>query len=186
MGAWRAAAGAPRSLRGGRSARYEERRAARHASRAYAPRWRDSTAAAVMRVLREQSAAASQELTSFLGSFLQSGRSFSSLGRSGLGASEATEVEMIVAAHRAKLSHPGATVAKVVRAMLKPLYVRGAICKEGRVRLGVTQVHYRGLRDVLEDDEASRGPSIHADASRGEPLAESVSGRRHRASAVSR
>jgi hypothetical protein len=112
-----------------------------------------------MRVLREQSAAASQELTSFLGSFLQSGRPFSSLGRSGLGASEATEVEMIVAAHRAKLSHPGATVAKVVRAMLKPLYVRGAICKEGRVRLGVTQVHYRGLRDVLEDDEASRGPA---------------------------
>ena len=50
--AWNRAAGAPRSLRGGRAKRYKARREAHGSVREYAPRWTDSTAAAVLCALK--------------------------------------------------------------------------------------------------------------------------------------
>ena len=45
--------GAPRSVRGGRSTRYEERRLRRGSVRAWAPSWSDATAEAVLKVLED-------------------------------------------------------------------------------------------------------------------------------------
>ena len=47
--------GGPRSVRGGRSARYEERRLAHGTVVAKAPSWSDATAAAVLQVLEDAS-----------------------------------------------------------------------------------------------------------------------------------
>ena len=46
----------PRALGGGRSARYESRRAARKAERAYAPAWSDAAATVVLDELHAASA----------------------------------------------------------------------------------------------------------------------------------
>ena len=51
----RLTAGGPRSVRGGRSERYEERRLARGTVAAKAPSWSDATAAAVLQVLEDAS-----------------------------------------------------------------------------------------------------------------------------------
>ena len=56
--------GAPRSVRGGRSDRYEARREARGTQRSWAPSWSDATASAVMQMLEDASemATGSKEL----------------------------------------------------------------------------------------------------------------------------
>ena len=54
MGTWQATKGAPRSVKGGRSTRYAERRAERRTQGAYAPRWSENTAAIFMRALKKR------------------------------------------------------------------------------------------------------------------------------------
>ena len=51
----RKTAGGPRSVRGGRSERYEERRLARGTLAAKAPSWSDATAATVLQILEDAS-----------------------------------------------------------------------------------------------------------------------------------
>ena len=52
----------PRALGGGRSARYESRREARNADRAYAPGWSDAAAAVVLEQLHAGSIMCGQKI----------------------------------------------------------------------------------------------------------------------------
>ena len=55
----------PRALGGGRSARYESRREARNADRAYAPGWSDAAAAVVLEQLHAGSTMCGQKIVQY-------------------------------------------------------------------------------------------------------------------------
>ena len=62
----------PRALGGGRSARYESRRAARKAERAYAPAWSDAAATVVLDELHAESARAGKQIVEYTKAVLTS------------------------------------------------------------------------------------------------------------------
>ena len=62
----------PRALGGGRSERYESRRVARKAERAYAPSWSDAAAAAVLDHLHKESAREGKQIVEYTRTMLTS------------------------------------------------------------------------------------------------------------------
>ena len=62
----------PRALGGGRSERYESRRVARKAERAYAPSWSDAAAAAVLDQLHKESAREGKQIVEYTRTVLTS------------------------------------------------------------------------------------------------------------------
>ena len=77
----RNAHGAPRSVVGGRSDRYESRRRARRVARAYAPEWGDASAVAVLQLLKDQSAVAGLGLGLYTASVMGEPRGFEGILR---------------------------------------------------------------------------------------------------------
>ena len=149
MGAWRATQGAPRSLKGGRSSRYESRRKARRATAAYVPRWSANAAAVVMRTMKKKSAEKNMKFYEYAEHVLSHGHSVATLGIRGLTADEATTVNEVLTAHAAKMQGADAVPHNVVKAFLKPLYVKAAVAKLDELEFEIPSMHYPTLQSVL-------------------------------------
>ena len=127
--------GAPRSVRGGRSDRYEARREARGTQRSWAPSWSDATASAVMQMLEDASEMATgskelkrQKVTGVLAS-ARGTRLLVSCASTVLVPADKALVATIVQHHHnlvAKCCAEGdhAAALKRTKAFLKPLYAR--------------------------------------------------------------
>ena len=128
-------AGAPRSVRGGHSARYEARRTQRGSVRAWAPGWSDATAAAVMDVLEDcaENATGSktlkkQKIAGLLAS-ADGVRLLVAAAGKALVPSDRKDVEAILQKHHLAVASCMADgdlvkAAKLAHSFLKPLYAR--------------------------------------------------------------
>ena len=136
--AWNRAAGAPRSLRGGRAKRYKARREAHGSVREYAPRWTDSTAAAVLCALKSSKELANAEsLEKHTIALLAHGQPMTRLGpimKGRLTDAEKEEAGQVLAAHCDKLKDREGSSYDIYKELMKTLYKRGAQAKPKALR----------------------------------------------------
>ena len=80
---------------------------------------------------------------------LSHGHSVATLGIRGLTADEATTVNEVLTAHAAKMQGADAVPHNVVKAFLKPLYVKAAVAKLDELEFEIPSMHYPTLQSVL-------------------------------------
>ena len=128
MDAGRTKCSAPRAVGGGRSPRYEQRRAERGVVGAYAPEWSDAAAAAVLGALQEKSAGP-RKVSAFCDTWLAESSTHAAFV-AGLKISPADRLlaTSVIGAAAAKAQNAGSAgeLRKVVKNFLKPLRERRA------------------------------------------------------------
>ena len=155
---WNRAAGAPRSLRGGRAKRYKARREAHGSVREYAPRWTDSTAAAVLYALKASKELANAEsLEKHTISLLAHGQPMTRLGpimKGRLTEAEKKEAGHVLAAHCNKLKDRERSSYDIYKALMKTLYKRGAQAKPQALHRARIPVQYSTLDAMISRQPA--------------------------------
>jgi hypothetical protein len=128
--------------------RYEERRAARSGTRAYAPPWSDGTAAATMAALERGAAAAGTGLEVFARHVLMADSPDAELRPhlgGGLGSAERTGIAAVLAHHGCAVKAGAGSV----KAFMKPLYKRRAAARHVELVLERIEPQYPRLEMLL-------------------------------------
>ena len=118
----------PRAVGGGRSPRYDGRRAARGATRGYASEWGDASAHAVLQQLKDESKAAGEHLQQYTGWVLGASdrvHAFVSRLKAALSPHDRDVAASIMLVHVQKVLAAGAAnLGRRVHSFLKPLRER--------------------------------------------------------------